>query len=138
VLRIGDKFVFRFVVPQLASPVIEHGRGYSVINAPEELGEGLAWSVDGKTPHSVNPEHSRKKSDLINTADYEASWPVGCEEIRELAIGGILRVVTPNFSAEIPLTGFTHYLEKVYGLTQKELISRSAALCTAVSPDQPK
>lgn len=137
VLRVGEQFLFRFVVPQLGSPVVQHGRGYSVIKVPEELGDSLAWSVDGKAPHSVNPDLSRKKSDLINLADYQATWPVGCEEIRELAIGGILRVVTPNFNAEISLTGFNQYLEKVYGLTQKELISRSASICTPVSSGSP-
>jgi hypothetical protein len=133
VLQIDGKFMFRFVVPQLASPVVQG----AIIKAPEELGEGLAWSVDGKTRHEVNPRYSRKKSAIVNTADYEASWLVGCEELRELAIGGTLRVVTPNFSGEIPLRGFTDHLEKVYGITQQSLISRRASICVpAETPPQ--
>jgi len=127
VLQIDGQFIFHFVVPQLASPVVQG----AVIKGPEELGDGLAWSVDGKSRHDVSPRYSRRKSAYVNTADYEASWPVGCEELRELAIGGTLRVVTPNFSAEIPLRGFSEYLGKVYGITQQSLISRTAAICAS-------
>jgi hypothetical protein len=134
VLRPDGQFVFRFVVPQMASPVLQ---GFSV-RVPEELGEGLSWSVDGKSPHTADPQYTKRKAALSNTADYQASWPVGCEELRELAIGGTLRIVTPNFSAEIPLRGFTQYLEKVYGITQQSLISRTASICSAAPSSPPQ
>ena len=131
ILRNDKGFSFRFVVPQLASPVVQGG----VVKAPEELGAGLRWSVDGKTPHTAaNPQYSRKKSAMVNTADYEATWQVGCEELRELSIGGTLRIVTPNFSAEIPLRGLTSYLERVYDITQQALISRTAPICSVPVP----
>lgn len=131
VLRVDGSFAFRFVVPQLASPVVQG----TVVKAPEELGEGVRWSVDGKTPRTATGiQYSRKKAALVNTADYEATWSVGCEELREIAIGGTLRIVTPNFSAEIPLRGFTEYLAKVYDITQQALVSRTAPICAAPAP----
>jgi hypothetical protein len=135
VIRVDNSFFFRFVVPQLASPIVQG----STIKAPEELGTGLRWSVDGKTPRTANDlRYSRKKAAIVNTADYEATWPAGCDELRELAIGGTLRIVTPNFSAEIPLRGFTTYLEKVYDITQQALISRTASICAAAAPTPPQ
>jgi len=125
-LRIGDGFAMRFVVPQLASSVI--GRN-GVINAPEELGDTLAWSVNGKEAHRVTPDLSREKSALVNMADYQATWTVGCEELRELAIGRTLRVLTPNFHAEFDLPGFAAQMQKVYGVTQASLIGRKADVC---------
>jgi hypothetical protein len=104
-----------------------------VVRSPEQLGDRLSWSVDGKSPHSVEPELSRKKSDYVNTADYRASWPVGCDELRELAIGKTVRLATPNFTAEIPLAGFTQQLNKVFGITQQSLIDRSAGVCQVKS-----
>jgi hypothetical protein len=125
-LRAGDGFAMRFVVPQTASPVISAN---GIINAPEELGDTLAWSVNGKEAHRVTPDLSREKSALVNVADYQATWTVGCEELRELAIGRTLRVVTPNFHAEFDLPGFVAQMEKVYGVTQASLIERKAEVC---------
>jgi hypothetical protein len=133
-LRVGDEFVMRFVVPQIASPVISKD---GVINAPEELGDTLAWSVNGNEAHRVTPDLSREKSALVNVADYQAMWTVGCEELRELAIGRTLRVVTPNFHAEFDLPGFVAQMQKVYGITQASLIEREAEVCRGGAVAEP-
>lgn len=129
VLRIDGAYYFRFGVPQVKNPVILHGQGYSALRLPQDLGEDLAWAVEGREPHRVKPELSRRDTGFANNTDYRAQWKVGCEELRELAMGSVLRVVTDNFDAELTLRGFNTSVEKVFGVSQSELISRKAEIC---------
>jgi hypothetical protein len=129
ILQMDGAYYFRFVVPQVKNPVILHGRGYSALKLPQDLGDDLAWAVEGREPHRVKPEFSRRDAGFANNTDYRAQWAVGCEEIRELATGSILRVVTDNFTAEFTLVGFNPSIAKVFGISQSELIGREAEIC---------
>jgi|CXWL01.1.fsa_nt_gi hypothetical protein len=126
VLRVDGKFFFRFVVTQASSSSIQRGR----IETPKEVGQ-VSYSIDGKEPHEPATERTYRDIAEVGAADFGALWSVGCEDLRELATGKVLRVVTDSFDAEFPLAGLLKPMEKAFGFSQMDLIQRTASVCSA-------
>ncbi|MDX1996830.1 MAG: hypothetical protein SF066_03845 [Thermoanaerobaculia bacterium] len=124
VMRVDDAFFFRFVVTQPSSPTFQGRR----LETPKEVGR-VRYSIDGKEPHEPAAERTYRDIAEVGAADFGARWAVGCEDLRELATGKFLRVVTDAFDAEFPLAGLLKPMEKAFGFSQKDLIQRTASVC---------
>lgn len=93
-------FTMRFVVPQPTNTATTlWAPGVATSRSAKDLGDTLSWMVEGQSQHNEGPTLSKRKGHM-GVTDYEASWPVGCKEFRELVTGKTLRVVTPEFNGE--------------------------------------
>jgi len=142
ILKKGDNFIMRFVVPQPTNTqTTVWAPGVATSRTAKELGDTLSWMVEGKSQHAETPTFSKRKRHM-GVTDYEAAWPVGCQELREIVTGKTLRVVTPEFNGEFDLSALPPQFEKVLGLTTESLVKGMAPICAspaaAPPPDRPR
>jgi hypothetical protein len=138
VLKLGEGFSMRFVVPQPTNTVTTlWAPGFATSRSARGLGQTVTWMVEGKAQHPEDPKLSTRKRHM-GVTDYEASWQIGCEAFRDLLTGKTLRIVTPEFNGEFDLSGLAQHLEKVFGLSAASLLKGRQAPCTASAPPAPK
>lgn len=130
-LRIGDAYYLRFSAPQPTHTTVRRGYGEAVLVEPQELGDEVRWLVAGRSARQATVEKSSRQDAVVENVTYkQGRWPIGCEELRELALGGAVRVESGRFQAEFTLKGFVEKLERVYGVGREGLMRRTVAPCT--------
>jgi hypothetical protein len=133
ILKKGDNYTMRFVVPEPTNTQTTiWAPGVATSRNARELGDTLSWMVEGKSKHDEAPTLSKRPRHM-GVTDYEASWPVGCQGLRELVTGKTLRVVMPEFNGEFDLAELPKELEKTFGLTNSALIKGTAPICVSAS-----